>query len=713
MKLLIMLVAVTSVLAGCYAEKPEAEVETAHRSDDRSTPPMLQKIPEKLEIHGDVRIDNYFWLNDRDNPDVIAYLEAENAYADTVMAPHDGLQSTLIEEMKSRIKQDDQSVPYKDGDYYYYYRYEEGKEYPIYCRRKGSLDAGEEILLDVNQGAEGHEFYSVRGFAVSPDHTRATYGVDTQGRRFYTLHFLDLEKGELLPGKIEKITADVEWANDSRTIFYTKQDPETLRSYQVFRHTLGEDDGHLVYQEDNETNSIFLERSLSGKFLFLTSAETVSTEVRYLPTDAPLQEFKVFLPREEGHEYYVTDGGDRFYILSNDQATNFRILEAPLDDTSRGSWKVTVPHRDDVLVEGFDVFRNHIVIEVLQNGLTQLEVLDRESGETYRMEFDEPVYTAYADDNYTYDAAWLRYVYESMTTPESTYDFNLETREHKLIHEEEIPGGFDRNNYETVRVFASARDGTAVPVSLVYRKGMQKNGQNPLLQYGYGSYGATIDPDFDPDVLSLLDRGFIYAIAHIRGGSLMGREWYYDGRQLNKRNTFTDFIDVSRYLIEQGYTSPEHLYANGGSAGGLLIGAVVNMAPELYRGVATRVPFVDVVTTMLDASIPLTTGEWNEWGNPADKEFYDYMKSYSPYDNVTAQDYPHTLVTTGLHDPQVQYWEPAKWVAKLRELKTDDNLLLLKTDMQAGHSGKTGRFQSLEDTALYYTFFLALEEIRE
>ena len=699
MKHLIMSIAVSAFVVACSAENPES--------------PMLAKIPEKLEIHGDVRIDNYFWLNDRNNPDVIEYLETENRYADEVMAPFEGLKTTLIEELKSRIKQDDQSVPYRDGDYYYYYRYEEGREYPIYCRKKGSLEADEEILLDVNVGAEGHEFYSVRGFAVSPDHRLATYGVDTQGRRFYTLHFLDLETGRLLPRRIEKVTADVEWANDSKTVLFTRQDPETLRSYQVYRHTLGEDGDQLVYQEDDEANSVFLERSLTGKFLFLTSVETVSTEVRYLPADAPFDDFRVFLPRVEGHEYYVTDGEDRFYILSNDGATNFQVLEAPLDATARDSWKVVVPHRDDVLVEGFDVLKNHIIVEVLHKGLTQLEVVNRGSGETYRIDFDEPVYTAYADDNYIYDTPWLRYVYESMTTPESTYDFNLDTRQHKLIHEEEVPGGFDRNNYETQRVFATARDGTAVPVSLVYRKGMEKNGRSPLLQYGYGSYGATIDPDFDPDVLSLLDRGFIFAIAHIRGGSMMGREWYYNGRQLNKKNTFNDFIDVSHYLIEQGYTSPAHLYANGGSAGGLLMGAVVNMAPELYHGVATRVPFVDVVTTMLDASIPLTTSEWNEWGNPAEKEFYDYIKSYSPYDNVTEQDYPHLLVTTGLHDSQVQYWEPAKWVAKLRELKTDDNLLLLKTDMQAGHSGKTGRFQSLEDTALYFTFFLALEGIRE
>lgn len=674
---------------------------------------MPEKKPEKLVTHGDVRIDNYFWLNERDNPNVIAYLEAENAYAGEMMAPLAGLQSTLLEEMKSRIKQVDVSVPYKDGDYYYYDRYEQEREYPIYCRKKGSLDAAEEILLDVNIGAEGKAFYAVRGFTVSPDHSKASYGVDTQGRRFFTLHFLDLATGKLLPDTIEKVTGNLEWANDNKTVLYSRQDPGTLRSYQVYRHELGSPSDELVYQEDDDNNSLWVEKSLSGRYLFLVSAETLSTEVRYLPADAPGGTPRVFLPRQEGHEYHVTDGVDRFYILSNDGATNFQVLEAPLEDTSRNNWKAVVPHRDDVLIEGIDVFKGHLVMNNLQDGLTQLEVVDRASGERFSIDFDEPVYTAYSDDNYEYDTATLRYIYESMTTPESTYDFDLGTKAHTLIHEEEIPGGFDRGDYRTERLFATARDGTEIPVSIVYRKGMQKNGQNPLLQYGYGSYGAVIDPDFDPDLLSLLDRGFIFAIAHVRGGALLGRDWYYDGRQLKKMNTFTDFIDTSRFLIEEGYTSPEHLYARGGSAGGLLMGAVINMAPELYRGVSTRVPFVDIVTTMQDASIPLTTGEWDEWGNPADKEFYDYMLSYSPYDNVKKQDYPNLLVTTSLHDSQVQYWEPAKWVAKLREYKTDDNLLLLQTDMQAGHGGKTGRFNSLEDTVLYYSFYLWLEGIRE
>lgn len=672
---------------------------------------MPEKKPEKLVMHGDERIDNYFWLNDRDNPDVIAYLEAENAYAEEVMAPMTGLQTKLLEELKSRIRQVDVSVPYRDGDYYYYYRYEQGREYPIYCRKYRSLDAAEEILLDVNIGAEGEAYYAVRGFAVSPDHSKAVYGVDTRGRRFFTLHFLDLETGALLPDRIENVTANMEWANDNRTVLYSKQDPGTLRSYQVYRHVLGMPSDDLVYQEDDENNYLSVEKSLSGRYLFLTSAETLSTEVRYLPADEPGESPRLFLPRQTGHEYFVTDGADRFFVMSNDGATNFQILETPLDDTSRASWKIVVPHRDDVLIEGIDVFRDHLVASTLQDGLTQLEVVNRANGESFPIDFDEPVYTVYTDDNYVYDTVMLRYIYESMTTPESTFDFDLRTKEHTLIHEEEIPGGFDRGKYQSERLLATARDGTQIPVSIVYRKGIRKSGQNPLLQYGYGSYGSIIDPGFDPDLLSLLDRGFVFAIAHVRGGALMGREWYYEGRQLTKMNTFTDFIDTSRYLIDEGYTSPEHLYARGGSAGGLLMGAVVNMAPELYHGVSTRVPFVDVVTTMLDASIPLTAGEWDEWGNPADKEYYDYMMQYSPYDNVKSQAYPHLLVTTSLHDSQVQYWEPAKWVAKLRDYKTDDNLLLLKTDMQAGHSGKTGRFNSLEDTALYYAFFLYLEGI--
>jgi oligopeptidase B len=682
-------------------------------AEEQSGAPMPESKPTRLELHGDVRIDNYFWLKERENPDVIAYLDAENAYTEKVMAPMQGMQELLFDEIKSRIKEDDESAPYKRGDYFYYYRYLEGSEYPIYARKKGSLDADEEILLDVNQLAGDADYFSVRGFKVSPDDRIAAYGVDTRGRRFYDLHFLDLETGETLPDTIEDMTSNFQWATDSQTVLYTKQHPETLRSYRVFRHKLGTTNDTLVYEEEDETNYLGVSKSLSGKFFFLTSSQTLSTEVRYLSADSPEDEPTVFLPREENHEYFVTDGSDRFYVFSNDDAKNFRILEAPLDNTSKDAWTEIVAHRDDALIDGMEVFKDYLVVTIVENGIKQMEVVERTTGDTYRIEFGEDVYTAYADDNYEFDTAWFRYTYESMTTPESTYDFNMASKEHKQIKERAVLGGFDRNDYQTERLFATAHDGTQIPVSIVYRKGMEQNGQNPLFQYGYGSYGYSIEPTFSANVLSLLDRGFIYAIAHIRGGSEMGREWYYDGRQLNKKNTFTDFIDVSKFLIDEAYTSPEHLYARGGSAGGLLMGAVVNMAPELYKGISTRVPFVDIVTTMLDEDIPLTSGEWDEWGNPAEKKYYDYMKSYSPYDNVQAMAYPNILVTTSLHDSQVQYWEPAKWVAKLRELKTDDNLLLLKTDMAAGHSGKTGRFQRIEDTALYFAFFLTLEGIRE
>ena len=674
---------------------------------------MPEKKPTRLEQHGDIRVDNYFWLRERENPDVIAYLNAENAYTEKMMAPMKGLQGILFDEMKGRIKQEDQSAPVKRGDYFYYQRYVEGMEYPIHARKKGSLDADEEILLDVNQLAGDADYFSVTGFEVSPDHRMAAYGVDTRGRRFYDLYFLDLDTGETLSATIKDVTGDFEWANDSRTILYTQQHPETLRSYRIFRHTIGAAEDTLVYEEEDETNYLDIGKSLSGRFFILGSTQTLSTEMRFVSADYPADEPTVFLQREDEHEYYLTDGSDRFYLMSNEGANNFRILEAPLNNRDKSAWKEVMAHRDDVLIKDFQVFKDFLAVTVVENGLTQIEIIVRASGEKYRIAFDEEVYTADADDNVEFDTPWFRYSYESLTTPESTYDFNMVSKEQKLIKEEAVLGGFDQTNYQTERRFATARDGTQVPVSLVYRKGMEKNGQNPLLQYGYGSYGFSMEPWFDADVLSLLDRGFIYAIAHIRGGSEMGRDWYYNGRQLKKKNTFTDFIDVSKFLIEEGYTSAEHLYAQGGSAGGLLIGAVANMAPELYHGMVTRVPFVDVVTTMLDEDIPLTAGEWDEWGNPAEKVYYDYMKSYSPYDNVSAKDYPNMLVTTGLHDSQVQYWEPAKWVAKLREFKPDDNLLMLKTDMAAGHSGKTGRFQRIEDEALNYSFFLSLENIRE
>lgn len=675
--------------------------------------PVAQQRPVTLELHGDSRVDDYYWLRDREDPEVISYLEAENAYTEQMLSPFKGLQDILFDEMKSRIKQEDESAPYRLGGYFYYVRYEEGNEYPIYARRKGSLDAPEQIILDVNALAGDADYFAVRGFSVSPDGSTAVYGVDTTGRRFYDLYFLDIDSGGLLADKIEDTTSNLQWANDSQTVLYGRQHPDTLRSYRIFRHRLGDASDSLVYEEPDEENYLYITKSVSSAYFYLISSQTVSTEVRYLSADSPEGTPTVFLPREEGHEYFVTDGADRFYITTNDDAKNFKLMEAPLHDTARESWQEVIGHRDDALLEDLDVFKDYLVVTITENGLKQIEIVDRRSGTTHRMAFDEAVYTAYSNGNFEFDTDLFRYTYESMTTPESTYDYNLGTKTHNLIKERVVVGDFDRSNYQTERLFATARDGTHVPISIVYRKGLQKNGQNPLLQYAYGSYGSSISPSFSSNRLSLLDRGFIYVIAHIRGGSEMGREWYFDGRQLNKNNTFTDFIDVSKFLIREGFTSPEHLYAYGGSAGGLLMGVILNTAPEYYHGVIAAVPFVDVVTTMLDEDIPLTSGEWDEWGDPNEKEFYDYMLSYSPYDNVAKIDYPNIMVTTGLHDSQVQYWEPAKWVAKLREYKTDDNMLILKTDMSAGHSGKTGRFRRIEDTALYYSFFVGLEGIRE
>ena len=698
-KTTVFLVAALTLMNGCTSDKPDY--------------PVAAKRPVMLEQHGHERSDDYFWLNERDDPDVIAYLEAENAYTDRMLEPTVALRQRLVDEMAARIKEDESSAPYRDGEYYYYRRYEAGKDYPIYARRKGSLESEEEILLDVNAIAGDEEYFSVRGVNVSPDHKILGYGVDTQGRRFYDLKFIDLETGEHLDDTIDDVTPNYVWANDSKTIVYVRQDPETLRWNEVYTRQLGDEASTLIYEEGDETFYVYAYKSLSDRFIYLHSGSTLATETRYVSADDPGGEQTVFLPREGEHEYSVIDGQDRFYIMSNDGARNFQLLEAPLDDTSKDSWKPVIPHRDDVLLEGFQVFAGHVVVNAKSNGIDRVEIIDRSDGSIHEIAFDEATFVISSGTNVEYETSEFRYDYESMTRPASVYDYDMATRETTLVWQEEIPGSFDPDDYYSERLFAEARDGTEVPVSIVYRKGIELDGSNPLLQYGYGSYGYSIDPDFDRELLSLLDRGFIFAIAHIRGGSEMGRQWYYDGRQLNKMNTFTDFIDVSKFLIDEGYTSPEHLYARGGSAGGLLMGAVVNMAPELYNGIATRVPFVDVVTTMLDDSIPLTTGEYDEWGNPNDEQYYDYMLSYSPYDQVTRQDYPHMIVTTGLHDSQVQYWEPAKWVAKLRDFKTDDNILVLETDMQAGHSGKTGRYQSLEDDALYYAFFLFLEGITE
>jgi len=682
-------------------------------AEDSIAPPIVKKVPKELEIHGDVRVDDYYWLRERENPDVIAHLEAENEYTESVLAESAGLRSRLFEELKSRVKENDATAPYRHGDYFYYRRYEEGLEYPIYCRRLGSMDAEEEVLLDVNAKAGDNEFFAVSGFEVSPDHSKAIYGVDSVGRRFYTLHFIDLETGEAIREPIENVTPNSLWAADSETVFYTKQHPETLRSQWIYRTHIGSDLSALVYEETDETFSSFVYTALSRKYIYIASGSTTSNEFRYVPSDAPTSDPQLFLAREDDHEYNLFDGGDRFYVISNENAENFQLFETPLDDTSKESWKIVVPHRDDALINFASAFSSHLLLIGRRLGLPYFEVIDRESGETHSIDFGGDAYLAYPGDNYEFDSTVYRYQYESMTTPDSVYDYDLVTKRRTLIKKQEVPGSFDRNDYHSERLLATARDGTRVPVSLVYRKGTKMNGQSPLLLHGYGSYGSSYDPSFRSSRLSLLDRGFIVAIAHIRGGSEMGRHWYLDGRQLEKKNTFTDYVDVSKFLIEQGYTSPDHLYAEGASAGGLLMGAVMNMAPELYNGALVGVPFVDVITTMLDDSIPLTAGEWEEWGDPHDKAFYDYMLSYSPYDQITVQDYPNILVTTGLQDSQVQYWEPAKWVAKLRDYKTDNNILIMKINMQAGHSGKTGRFQYLEDTALEYGFLLQLEGIAE
>ncbi len=672
-------------------------------------PPQPSKRRKTLTQHGHIRVDDYFWMNQRDDPEVLAHLQAENAYTQAVMRDADQLRHDLVAEMRSRLVPDDASAPFRDSDYFYYYRFEPNGEYPLYCRKRGSLDTDEELLLDCNELARGHAYFALRGFGVSPDHKLAAFGIDTRGDRFYTISVIDLATGERVGDDIPDVTANLEWANDNRTLYYTRQHRQTLRDYQVWRHSLDGGDDTLVYQEDDDTCWLGVEKSLSGDYLFLVSAATLWTEVRYLSAATPDASPRVFLPKSNTHEYFVTDGRDRFFILSNDRAVNFRVFECPLDGTERSAWREIVPHRDNVLVDSFDVFDSFLALSVVEDGLDRIEFLDRASLTTSRLPIDEPVYTAAPTDNHEYDTRVLRYSVESLITPESTVDFDLDGGTKTLIKQQRVPGGFNTGDYRTERLLVTVRDGTRVPVSLAYRRDVELDGGAPLLLYAYGSYGISSDPDFDTDVLSLLDRGFVYAIAHVRGGSELGRAWYHAGRRREKMNTFLDFIDVTKHLQKAGYSSPVHTYAMGGSAGGLLMGVIANLAPGLYNGIVAEVPFVDVVTTMLDESIPLTTGEFDEWGNPTELGSYHYMLGYSPYDNVRAQTYPHMLVTTGYHDSQVQYWEPAKWVARLREQKTNANLVLLRTELEAGHSGKSGRYQSLDDTALVYGFLLMLE----
>ncbi len=670
-------------------------------------PPKAETIEKELTKHGHTRIDEYYWLNQRDNPKVIEYLKAENRYTEAALKQTEPLQQKLYSEIVSRIKKDDQSVPYKSNGYYYYKRFEERQEYPIHARKKGSLDAEEEIMLDVNQTAKGFSYCQVKGLEVSSNNKLLAFGVDTLSRRIYTIRFKDLSTGEILEDQIPNTTGNVAWANDNKTVFYPSKD-STLRPYKIMKHVLGTDPENdvEVYHEADSTFNTYVYKSKSRKYIFIGSYSTLSTEMRFLDADQPDGDFQVVNPREQEREYSVSHFEDKFYILTNYKAKNFRLMETRVSSPNRENWEEVIPHRDHVLLEDIEVFRDYLVVDERRDGLTQLRIIDRQNNGEHYVDFGEETYMAYISVNEEFDTNLLRFDYSSLTTPHSTYDYHMATKEKTLLKREEVLGGFNRDDYHAERLYAKADDGAKIPISLVYKKGTEKNGDNPLLLYGYGSYGYSMDASFRSDRLSLIDRGFVYAIAHIRGGQEMGRDWYEDGKLLNKKNTFTDFIDCAEHLIAKKYTNPDKLFALGGSAGGLLVGAVANMRPELFKGIVAAVPFVDIVTTMLDESIPLTTSEYDEWGNPNIKKYYDYILSYSPYDNVTGQEYPAMLVTTGLHDSQVQYWEPAKWVAKLRDLKTDDNVLLLHTKMEAGHSGASGRFRRYKETALIYAFML-------
>lgn len=675
--------------------------------------PKAKKIEKKLEMHGDIRIDDYYWLNDRENPEVIKYLEDENAYTKAQLKDTEAFQKSLFEEIKGRIKEDDESVPYKYNGYWYITRYVKGGEYPIHSRKKETLDAKEEILFDVNEMAKGFNYYNLNGLNVSENNQLAAFGQDTLSRRIYTIQIKDLKTGKLLSDKLENTTGGSVWAADNKTLFYTRKD-KTLRAYQIWKHILGtpQSKDELIFEEGDETFNVYVYKSKSREFIIIGSASTVSNEYRFIPADQPNAEWKILQPRERDLEYGIDHYGDNFYILTNkDKATNFKLMKTPVTKTEKENWVDVIPHRKDVYLEGFEIFKDYLVLEEREKGLTQINIKTWDGKVNYYLPFQEEVFTAYISTNLDFDTDIFRYGYTSMTTPSSIIDFNMKDKTSEVKKEQTVLGNFNKNDYETKRVWVKARDGKEVPVSIVYKKTTKIDKDTPLLLYAYGSYGANMDPYFSASRLSLLDRGFVYAIAHIRGGQELGRPWYEDGKMLYKKNTFNDFVDVSKYLIQNNYTSSKHLYAMGGSAGGLLMGAIINQAPELYNGVVAQVPFVDVVTTMLDDSIPLTTGEYDEWGNPNDKVYYDYMKSYSPYDNIEKKNYPNMLVTTGLHDSQVQYWEPAKWVAKLRELKTDNNLLLLETNMEAGHGGASGRFEALKEVALEYAFIFKMEGI--
>ena len=712
---------------------------TGPASQAGPVPPRARVAPTRLETHGVVRVDDYYWLRERDNPEVIAHLEAENEYTRAVLAPTEALQDTLFAEIKGRIKQTDMSVPYREGGHVYYTRHEDGREYPIYCRRpcdraqpapgpppptatrtagdgtgigsgEASMDppATEQVLLDVNRLAEGRGFCQVSARRVSPDERLYAYATDFEGRRIHSVRITDLATGETLDDELVGVTSNLVWANDSRTLFYTHQDPTTLRWDRVYRHRLGtpQADDTVVYEETDETFNCEVGKSRSRRYLLIASCQTLSTEYWYLDADQPEGAFTVFLPRARDHEYHLDHYRDRFYIRTNRDARNFKLVEAAAGHSDPDAWVELIPHREEVLLGAFELFQDHLVVQERRLGLVHLRVRPWEGDGEHDIAFDEPAYDVYFSTNREPDTHVLRFGYESLTTPPSTYDYDMATRARTLLKREEVLGGFDPARYRAERLMATAPDGEQVPISLVARVGTPRDGTNPLLLYGYGAYGISIDASFDSARLSLLDRGFVFAIAHVRGGQIFGRRWYDDGRLGRKQNTFTDFIACAEQLVAERFTRPDRLFAMGGSAGGLLVGAVLNMHPDLFAGAVAQVPFVDVVTTMLDDSIPLTTGEYDEWGNPHERAAFDDILAYSPYDNVEAKAYPSLLVLSGLHDSQVQYWEPTKWVAKLRALKTDTNLLLLKTNMDAGHGGVSGRYRRYRETALQYAFLL-------
>ena len=698
-----------SILFSCNTKPTKTSM------SESSKPPLAKQISKELKIHGDVRIDEFYWLNDRENPEVIDYLNKENEYYNQQTKHTRKFQDQLFEEMKSRIKEDDSSVPYKYNGYWYITKYEKGKDYPIYTRKKESLDSKEELLFDCNIMAKDHSYFRLVGLNVSPNNQFISYGLDTTGRRQYNLRIKDLKSNKVFKEEIWNTTGGSTWANDNKTLFYTLKNETTLRSEAIYKHRLNTDpkNDKLVFEETDDTFGVGVYKTKSQKYLVISSYSTLTTEYQFLNANTPDNNFKVFQPRTRGLEYSISHFKNSFYVVSNaDEAKNFKLSITSETNTDKTYWVDIIPHRKDVLLEDIDIFKDFLVISERQNGLNKIKITRWDKSDSYYLPFDSETYTAYATSNIDFETTKLRYGYQSLTTPSSLIEFDMVTKENIILKEQEVLGGnFSKDNYTSERLWATATDGTQIPISLVHHIDTEINSKTPLLLYAYGSYGSTIDPYFSTVRLSLLDRGFVYAIAHVRGGEYMGRQWYEDGKLFKKKNTFTDFVDCSKYLISNNYTSPKHHYAMGGSAGGLLMGAVINLAPELYNGVVAQVPFVDVITTMLDDSIPLTTGEYDEWGNPNDKDYYEYIKSYSPYDNINNKLYPNLLVTTGLNDSQVQYWEPAKWVARLRGSDKNTSKLYLHTNMDAGHGGASGRFESLKEVASEYAFLLDLELI--